>query len=123
MAPILRKEPDSWVIRVQIQQQLNRSGRYSGPADGAWGPSTIKGIQITTQKTGTPNVVDGVPGPLTAQGVEYYATGRNLDWPNVGISDSIWHQFLNRLASVPSQKGFSASDSTEVPPEELMTDE
>lgn len=106
MAALVWVEPDNWVIRTQIQQQLKRLNRYSGPADGAWGPNTIRGIQYSCKLAGAQVTVDGIPGPETSRGVEWYATGKNLSWP-VGypMSVTLWHQFLNRLASVPNPSG------------------
>ena len=48
------REPTTLALRKQVQQALKDVGRYSGPADGAWGPNTIKGIQNRLRRLGTP---------------------------------------------------------------------
>lgn len=108
MARILWRQPGTHALRWMIQHHLKRVNRYFGPADGVWGPETIKGVQRTTRLvTSPPTVVDGVPGTETAWGVEYYATGKNLDWPNSHLTDGMWQLFHDRLGAVPTPGGGS----------------
>lgn len=65
-------QPDTGT-QARIQRALTARGRYSGPADGVWGPNTIKGIQTTIRNVGYDGPVDGIPGPETCRLVQVYA--------------------------------------------------
>lgn len=59
--------------QARVQAALKARGRYDGPVDGAWGPNSIKGIQITIRNVGYDGPIDGIPGPNTCYYVQVYA--------------------------------------------------
>jgi hypothetical protein len=60
-------------VQASIQAALKRRGRYSGPADGAWGGNSIKGIQLTARNVGYTGPIDGAPGAKLCYYVQVYA--------------------------------------------------
>lgn len=97
--------PTGYAIRKGIQTELKRIGRYSGPADGAWGPNTIKGIQrsIAAGKYYS-GPIDGAVGKNTCRGVELYSrrSGGGLT-SGGGWNNIIWNGFWDRLKGVPKE--------------------
>lgn len=65
--------PPSTAEKARIQQGLKNRDRYDGPVDGAWGPNSIKGIQITIRNVGYDGPIDGIQGPSTCYYVQVYA--------------------------------------------------
>lgn len=65
--------PPSPAVQEAIQLSLKHRGRYAGRVDGAWGPLSIKGIQMTVAKVGYAGQIDGIPGPSTCHFVQVYA--------------------------------------------------
>ncbi|WP_282824499.1 hypothetical protein [Gulosibacter sediminis] len=62
------KEPTTKARRKAIQTSLKVRGLYSGPADGAWGPNTIRGIQLAVRDFYS-GPADGAVGQNTCWGV------------------------------------------------------
>jgi hypothetical protein len=100
-------EPSTSAVRLSIQSQLKRIGRYTGPADGAWGPNTVKGIQRSISAGNYYHgPIDGAVGKNTCIGVCQYA-GKGVDNGYVftnssgGWNNIVWNAFLARLKKVP----------------------
>lgn len=59
--------------QADIQANLKKRGRYTGPVDGAWGSNSIKGIQQTISNVGYDGPIDGIVGKNTCYYVQVYA--------------------------------------------------
>lgn len=94
--------PGTHALRWMIQYHLKRTGRYSGPADGVWGPETIKGVQRTLKIAYNNITIDGVGGPQTASQVELYGRGENKLPNGYPIQDVEWQGFHDRIGAAPS---------------------
>ena len=103
MAGPVWRVPGTHALRWMIQHHLKRTGRYGGPADGAWGPETIKGVQRTLKLAFNDITVDGVGGPQTASQVELYGLGENKNHPaGYPLQDGAWQGFHDRIGKAPS---------------------
>lgn len=95
-------EPTSSSVRATIQQRLENAGLYSGPADGAWGANTVKGIMQALKNKGYySGPVDGIPGSATVTGVGNYA----CNWAGAVDADyAAWNQLpsLSNVAAIPA---------------------
>lgn len=92
---------------LEVQRGLAKLGYYSGPADGAWGPNTIKGIQkAITYRQYYSGPIDGAVGANTVIGVNKYAY-RGSGWDSWYVSkenyamahnpDRTWGDFARGL--------------------------
>ncbi|WP_282824510.1 peptidoglycan-binding domain-containing protein [Gulosibacter sediminis] len=107
------REPTTLALRKQVQQALKDVGRYSGPADGAWGPNTIKGIQKSAAKVGYTGPIDGAVGVNTVRySIDYAYKGSNWNsWYNTSSGrsnrmyyypDRVWADFRKQLVKEDS---------------------
>jgi len=111
-------EPTSLYQRTFTQSLLKNKGFYSGPADGAWGPNTIKGImRALADKNQYSGPIDGIPGRNTLTGVgnfacDWFGSTEDDYWewdtrhtlcdvaqiPADGAGDRFWELFTSRLS-------------------------
>lgn len=82
-------------VQKRVQQGLRNRNRYSGPVDGAFGPNTIKGVQISIRNVGYTGPIDGIPGPNTCYFTQIYAKrfGRYVGPVDKVLGPNTWAGF------------------------------